>query len=123
MRLDLYISQATNRLGKAGIGTAQLDTLIMLEDELKKDRAQLLAHPETELSKTQLKRLNAKLHRREKHVPMAYIRGFTEFYGRKFRVNRHVLEPRPESETMIELLKQLAKNKPQTIDPRDWKIA
>ena len=121
MKLNDFLSRATKKLEIAGVGTARLDILIMLEDELKKDRANILAHPEIELSKTQLKRLNAKLHRREHHLPMAYIRGFTEFYKRKFRVNRHVLEPRPESETMVDILKDLAKISGP--DAKSWRIA
>jgi release factor glutamine methyltransferase len=74
---------------------------------LHKDRSWILAHPEYELTSGQFRKLDRKLDRRAKHVPLAYIRGFTEFYGRKFKVNRHVLEPRPESETMIELLLKL----------------
>jgi release factor glutamine methyltransferase len=81
--------------------------LIMLEDSLHKDRAWVLAHPEHELPNIQTRRLQRKVERRATHVPLAYIRGHTEFYGRHFKVNRHVLEPRPESETMIELLKHL----------------
>ncbi len=107
MTLQVWLAQATKTLEKAGVGSAHLDALILLEDELGKDRGWLLAHPETEISKSALKRLGAKLKKRESHLPLAYIRGFTEFYGRKFLVNRHVLEPRPESETMIELLLKL----------------
>jgi release factor glutamine methyltransferase len=44
------------------------------------------------------------LARRAEHEPLAYVRGKTEFYGREFVVSEAVLEPRPESETMIELL-------------------
>jgi release factor glutamine methyltransferase len=107
MRIDKFIKQAVIRLEKVGIGSAQLDVLILLEDELGQDRALLLAHPELEISQTKQKKLDAKLKRREKHQPLAYIRGFSEFYGRKFYVNRRVLEPRPESETMIELFIEL----------------
>ncbi len=71
------------------------------------DRAQLLAHPETELSNEQKIKLDLLLQRRANHEPLAFIRGKTEFYGREFTINKHVLEPRPETETMIELLKQL----------------
>jgi release factor glutamine methyltransferase len=107
MTLGECLSQAEARLESAGISSARLDVLILLEDALHKDRAWILAYPETELNQTIASRLGRKIERRARHVPLAYIRGHTEFYGRHFKVNRHVLEPRPESETMIELLKHL----------------
>lgn len=74
---------------------------------MNKDRAYLLAHPEMALPATALKKLNSQVDRRTRHEPLAHIRGKTEFYGREFLINKHVLEPRPESEAMIELLKKL----------------
>jgi release factor glutamine methyltransferase len=102
-----FLAHGEERLKAAGISSARLDLLILLEDMLHKDRSWILAHPEHELNNLQLRRLDRKIDRRSGHVPLAYIRGFSEFYGRKFKVNRHVLEPRPESETMIELLKKM----------------
>jgi release factor glutamine methyltransferase len=107
VKLDNWLDNATKQLQVAGISSAQLDALILLEDELKKNRGHLLAHPEIEISKTKLKRLDAKLKKRARHLPLAFIRGHTQFYGRKFLVNRHTMEPRPESETMIDLLLKL----------------
>jgi release factor glutamine methyltransferase len=101
------LAHGTSQLKNAGIGTARLDTLVLLEDVLHRDRAWILAHPEEQLSETQAGRLQNKLKRRATHLPLAYVRGHTEFYGRRFKINRHVLEPRPESETMIDLLKSL----------------
>lgn len=102
-----FLTQATARLTAAGIPSARLDTLILLEDSLSRERSWLLAHPETELTAAQQTKLEKQLARRQQHEPLAYIRGFSEFYGRQFKVNKNVLEPRPESETMIELLKSL----------------
>lgn len=102
-----FLSSSQAKLKAAGISSARLDILILLEDALHHDRSWVLAHPEHKLSDLQVRRLKRKLERRTKHVPLAYIRGHTEFYGRRFKVNRHVLEPRPESETMITLLKSL----------------
>jgi release factor glutamine methyltransferase len=107
MKAEQWLSFATKRLHSAGIGTARLDALILLEDELGIERGRILAEPKLNLSKTKLKRLESKLKRRQNHLPLAYIRGHSEFYGRKFLVNRHVLEPRPESETMIDMLLML----------------
>lgn len=118
MQLQKALNQSQNKLAQAGISSARLDVLILLEDMLHKDRSWILAHPEYQLSKLQAGRLARKVERRALHVPLAYIRGHSEFYGRTFKVNRHVLEPRPESETMIELLKQLV----PSLETRDARI-
>lgn len=107
MNNEKWLKYAESRLVRAGIGSARLDALILLEDSIKKDRSWILAHPEEVISKTKLKSLDSKLKKREKHLPLAFVRGHTEFYGRKFLVNRHTLEPRPESEAMIDLLLKL----------------
>ena len=107
MKLEAWLAEAASKLTAIDIGSGRLDALILLEDLLDHDRAYILAHPEIELKPEQLNKLKKQLDRRLRHEPLAYIRGFSEFYGRKFKVNKRVLEPRPESETMIELLKQL----------------
>jgi len=116
MRTETWLHQATAKLNKAGIATARLDCLVMLEDALGQDRSYLLAHPETPCQGRTLTRLNGWVGRRARHEPLAYIRGKTEFYGREFLVNPHTLEPRPETETMVELLKQLADSRQLTAD-------
>lgn len=117
MKADDWLRAANQRLKGAGIGSGRLDTLLLLEDCLHRDRAYLLAHPELKLTANQVKALDKKLALRATHEPMAYIRGFSEFYGRKFKMNRHVLEPRPESETMVELALRLPlPDKPKLAD-------
>ncbi len=106
--LSDVLAAATRKLTDAGISTARLDILILLEDITGMDRSALLAHPEMELLHDQIDLLNKYVTQREKHVPLAYIRGRTSFYGRDFMVNDHVLVPRPETETIITFLKELA---------------
>lgn len=65
-------------------------------------RVQLLTHDTDELSDAQQTQWQALLARRERGEPMAYILGEREFYGRMFRVNPHVLIPRPDTETLID---------------------
>lgn len=102
-----WLAGATATLSKSGIESARLDALILLEDELRHDLSWILAHDETVLSEKQLHSLEQELKQRTAHIPLAYIRGFIEFYGREFIVNPHILIPRPETEEMIEMFKGL----------------
>jgi release factor glutamine methyltransferase len=107
MTISEWLLLATEELDIAGIGTSRLDALVLLEDASGEDRAKLLAKPDSEMSSKHVARLAKLLNRRAQHEPLAYIRGHTEFYGKKFVISPAVLEPRPESETMIDLLKRL----------------
>jgi release factor glutamine methyltransferase len=135
MHVSQWLREAQTSLDEASITTARLDALVLLEDTVGKDRAWLLANQEFELSDEQVALLKVQLARRVEHEPLAYIRGKTEFYGREFGLSSAVLEPRPESETMIELLKALCHSRPdresrqkkEFLDPRlhedDMRIA
>ena len=113
MTVQKFLAYATAQLEKAGVGTARLDCLVLLEDATGKDRAYLLAHPETTVKGATFHKLEGQIKQRVQHVPLAQIRGKTEFYGREFIIDKRVLEPRPESETMVELLLDLVKSKMQ----------
>lgn len=107
MTIQTFLSQATTRLLAAGIETARLDTLTLLEDELGSNRALLLAHIDQPLARPHLVNLNKKIAQRVSHLPLAYIRGKAYFYGHEFTINHHVLVPRPETETMLDILQTL----------------
>lgn len=107
MNVQSFLKQTTQQLSAADVSSARLDSLILLEDALGKDRSWILAHPEFELLDIILDELNKKVIQRKRHTPLAYIRGHSEFYGRTFYINEHVLEPRPETETMLSLLLDL----------------
>lgn len=101
MDVQAFISDAMRLLSSAGIATARLDCLVLLEDVLHTDRTQLLAHQDQRLTGEQIKTLQAAIDRRAKHEPLAYIRGKSEFYGHVFKVSPDTLEPRPETETLV----------------------
>jgi methylase of polypeptide subunit release factors len=118
-RVSDWLRQSVASLEGAGISTARLDCLVLLEDETGKDRAWLLAHPEYELQGSDLNILNTKIIQRMQHVPLAYIRGRSEFYGREFMVNAHTLVPRPETEGMIELLRMVCNRESSVLSWQD----
>lgn len=104
MRIDTWLRQAQAQLEGRDITTARLDALVLLEDALGVDRAKLLAELDMEIPAETENVLSKQLSRRADHEPLAYVRGKSEFYGREFVVSPAVLVPRPESETMIEML-------------------
>lgn len=105
--IQTWLDQAAKRLGQAGVASARLDALLLLSDAVGRDKAWLLAHCEQTVDQKSLLALNARLVRRVKREPMAYIRGRQDFFGRTFTVNQNVLIPRPETETIVELLLEL----------------
>lgn len=115
MTIENYLINSTATLSKADIPSARLDCLVLMEDIIGKDRAWLLAHPEYKLSAAARRQIDAMIERRRRHEPLAYIRSKTEFYGRDFYVDSRVLEPRPESEAIIDLLKGLARSNRQLV--------
>ena len=54
------------------------------------------------------------IQRRANREPMAYIRGYQEFYGLPFCVNAETLIPRPDSEILVKLALEFAENSLQT---------
>ncbi len=87
--------------------TARLDAEVLLCFVVGKNKAWLLAHGDVVLTSAQTKKYQKLVAQRTAGQPVAYIIGKKEFYGRDFAVNKHVLVPRPESESFIDLLKQL----------------
>jgi len=91
--------------------TPQLDAELLVAHVLEQDRGWLVAHPDHALTPTQLLRVNDLLGKRQSGIPLAYLTGVKEFYGRPFIVTPDVLIPRPDSESIIETaIKVLKKN-------------
>jgi release factor glutamine methyltransferase len=102
-----WLQDAANQLAEVGISSAKLDAEIILAHTLRQNRTYLHAHDDELLSARQLEIADARLQLRLDRTPIAYIVGHKEFYGRLFKVNPATLIPRPESETIITLLKEL----------------
>ena len=107
MNVDQLLRWAQDQLEDAKIATARLDALVLLEDCSGINRAKLLYDPNIQLDNFIITKYKNLIKLRVTHIPIAYIRGKTEFYGRNFLINKHVLEPRPESETLIDELKNI----------------
>jgi release factor glutamine methyltransferase len=98
------VRAARARLVHAGIPEreAALDAIVLAMQVLQCDRASLLTRDRDPIPPRFQDDLEPLLRRREAREPIAYIRGFQEFWGRDFTVSPAVLIPRPETELIIE---------------------
>lgn len=94
--------QVVERLEQHGISSPRLNTEVLLAHILSVDKTYIYTHDERELSETEAQRLEDVLYERISGVPIQYIVGRQEFYGRYFTVNPSVLIPRPETELLVE---------------------
>lgn len=103
---NAWLRDAADQLAGVGIATARLDAEIILAHTLRKSRTWIHAHDDEALPARLADIANARLDLRLSRTPIAYIIGHKEFYSRIFKVTPSVLIPRPESESLIELLKK-----------------
>jgi len=106
MTVAEWLTNTSTQFAQAGISAARLDAEIILAHTLRKSRTWLHAHGDEELSPRLVEIADARLDLRLDRTPIAYIIGHKEFYTRSFKVTPSVLIPRPESESLIELLKK-----------------
>lgn len=104
--INSWVANATTLLSSAGITTARLDSELILSHVLQTTRTWLIAHQNDNIDNAKtLQNADKLLAKRLQRIPLAYLTNHKEFYNRSFFVNESVLIPRPESETIIELLK------------------
>lgn len=99
-----WLEDATRQLVFADVPSARLDAELLLAHTLRKPRTWLHGHGDDLLDDRAKEIAQARLDLRLDRVPVAYIIGHKEFYGRSFKVTTATLIPRPESEVLIELL-------------------
>lgn len=97
------LTWAVDDLKKRGFSSPRLDAELLLCHVLRQDRIKLILEAERPLDKPELTRYRELFQRRRAGEPVAYLLGVREFYGRPFRVDRRVLIPRPDTETLVEV--------------------
>jgi release factor glutamine methyltransferase len=94
--------EAASVLRQAGIETPELDARLLLCDVAGLTHEAYIARAGDELAPEVAARLGASIARRLKREPVSRITGAREFYGRRFLVDPHALDPRPDTESLIE---------------------
>lgn len=102
LTLAKVTAEATRRLREAGIDSPARDGRILVAAAMGLEAHQLISRPEMPVGPAELAQVNRFIERRLAREPVSRILGSRGFYGREFEISPATLDPRPESETIIE---------------------
>ena len=120
MKLREMLKSGEERLREAGISNAAYEARLMMQEAYGKEAAELLAELDRDVCPGALGAaepahitkcpgdcggritFDASSSQRVRHVPLQQILGYTFFMGLRMNVNRHVLIPRQDTETLAE---------------------
>lgn len=105
------LRQAGERLAASGIDTAALDARLLFQAASGLRHEDIVAEPELAVAHDVVERFSLLIARRSRFEPVSRILGTREFYGRSFRVTPEVLDPRADTETLIEAALGLAQGR------------
>ena len=91
-----------SELEKAGIMEFELDARLLLEFICHTNRNTLLVHGDRLVTGEEEKQYRDAISMRSSRIPLQHITGVQEFMGLEFKVNRHVLCPRQDTECLVE---------------------
>lgn len=109
------LQEARKSLFEADIELSALDARLLLQAASGLAHEDLVAEPNTVLAADRIARFKTFIDRRLNHEPVTRILGEREFYGRPFQVSPAVLDPRADTETIIELTLELLGAEPRRI--------
>ncbi len=93
---------ATARLRAAGVPDPARDARLLLAHAAKVDAARVTLIAPEDIAPDIEERFEQLVSLRAIRVPVSHLIGSREFYGRRFGLSREVLDPRPETETLVE---------------------
>jgi len=100
--LDRVQATTARALRDAGVEMPALDARLLLCLATGLTHEALIAHGQEPIAPEEAARLAAYVTRRLDGEPVSRIRGTRDFYGRDFLIDSHTLDPRPDTETLIE---------------------
>lgn len=100
--LGALLADARHRLTAAGLDTAAIDARLLVEAATGASRLDLLAATDRQVDPDVAARLDGWLDRRAAGEPVGRILGTASFYGLDFALGPDTLEPRPDTELLVE---------------------
>ncbi|MDR3438577.1 peptide chain release factor N(5)-glutamine methyltransferase [Telmatospirillum sp.] len=109
----------TERLRSAGVEQARLDARLLLAYALGVSGTDVFSHPERVLSADDEERVLTVAERRIRREPMSHILGRREFWSMDFKVTADTLDPRPDTETLVEAVLERIDDRQAPLDLLD----
>ena len=100
--LRSLVQEASDILRQAGVADAIRDASLLMAHVLKVDVGFLYREPDHSLTEREQQKFWELVNRRAAREPLSHLTGHREFWSLDFRVSGDVLDPRPDSETLIE---------------------
>ena len=111
MKLKLAIEEVFNELKKSNIKSALLDSEILISQAINKNREFVLLNSNLKINQTEYFNLQKLVYERKKGKPISYLTGQKFFWKYNFKINDHVLIPRPDTEVVVETILNTYKEK------------
>ena len=102
MKYHEILNQGSKILKLNKIKSHSLDSEILLSSLLNVERSQLIINHNKIVKNNEKKNFFFLINRRKKNEPISYITGYKEFWNNNFKVDKNVLIPRPDTETIVE---------------------
>lgn len=100
--LGALLDHVRRRLREAGIADAGREARFLIGALIKVAPETFIGHPEAAVRATDCDRVLAGLAQRLEGMPIGRIVGQRAFYGRPFQLAPAILEPRPDSEVLVD---------------------
>ena len=104
MKLREVLADAANKLSRSGIDGAARDARVLIAFAIGTPISELALKLNELVSDQIISKLEKLILRRIDREPISKILGRREFWGRSFSINENVLDPRPDTETLIDFV-------------------
>jgi len=91
-------------LKKSGIEDFNVSAEALLRNILNLNRPELLLNPKKSVDQNKIDEYKDLIFERAKRVPLQYLIGYVEFYNVTIKCDRRALIPRPETETLVDIV-------------------
>ncbi|MEN2998232.1 MAG: peptide chain release factor N(5)-glutamine methyltransferase [Brevinematia bacterium] len=116
MKIIEVFKESLKLLSSSGLPTPKTDAEIIVSHVLNINRVDIYLLRDTEVSEEKQKEILSLVERRSKFEPLEYLIGYKYFWGLKFKVREGVLIPRFDTESLIDVAKNMCRSPEYILD-------